>query len=54
MRIMMDVIDPKLVVYEMVCDVCGHVQKDNLPWTKCLIRGCSGVYIIIAENPAGH
>ncbi|MDH7506173.1 MAG: hypothetical protein QHH15_00455 [Candidatus Thermoplasmatota archaeon] len=43
----------RIVVYEMVCTVCGHNQIDNIPWTKCSIQGCKGEYMVVAEFPAG-
>lgn len=50
-----DRINPKkIIVYEMECDTCGHTQIDNIPWVSCLRRGCSGKYLIVAENSGGR
>lgn len=40
-------------LYELECNECGHVEMDTNIWKHCFKSGCSGMYKIVGDYPAG-
>jgi len=39
-------------LYELKCNICGHVHVDTYIWKQCLKNGCNGKYTVKSEYPA--